>query len=212
MSCKILDKNTISDKEFLELMIKHHNVAIKMSQLIQMNSNDDYILNYARKIIYNQSMEVRLMENLLKSMPNIQNKKSCNCFNNAITGRISELYPGIFSNIKCADSHFENFGNTPIQLMEDCNYEKLPNKHIETFIPNLSNKSIDSIPDLTDKEYVDHMVAHHNSGIELAKLVLKTTQEPKILMFAQNIILDQEKEMFELAHLHNCIKYKLKLL
>jgi uncharacterized protein (DUF305 family) len=203
MSCKILSKDSISDKDFLELMIKHHNVAIKMSQLIQMNSNDDYILNYARRVIYNQSMEVNLMERLLKYVPNVQNEKSCNCGNSLISTKVNELYPGIFTNAKCDDSHFENFGNTPVQMTIDSDYELLPGKQIEGF----AQVNLHDSHKLTDKEYVDHMVAHHKSGVELAKLVIKSTKEPKILAFAQNIVLDQEKEMFELVHLYNCIKY-----
>lgn len=203
MSCKILLNNYISDTEFLELMINHHNVAIKMSQLIQMNSMDDYILNYARRVIYNQKMEVNLMDRLLKSIPNVQNEKSCNCGNRLISTKVSELYPGIFSNVKCDNSHFENFGNTPIQLILDSNYELLPNKQIEEF----TQVNLHENHKLTDKEYIDHMVSHHKSGVELAVLVLKSTKEPKILAFAQNIVLDQEKEMFELVHLHNCNKY-----
>lgn len=203
MSCKILSKDSISDTEFLELMIKHHNVAIKMSQLIQMNSSDDYILNYARRVIYNQSMEVNLMERLLKSVPNVQNEKSCNCGNSLISTKVNELYPGVFSNAKCDNSHFENFGNTPVQMTIDSDYELLPGKQIEGF----AEVKLHENHKLTDKEYVDHMVAHHKSGVELAKLVLKSTKEPKILALAQNIVLEQEKEMFELVHLYNCIKY-----
>jgi uncharacterized protein (DUF305 family) len=203
MSCKILSKNTITDKEFLELMIKHHNVAIKMSQLIQMNSSDDYILSYARRIIYNQTMEVNLMEKLLKSIPNVQNEKSCNCGNSLISTKVEELYPGIFTNAKCDNSYFENFGNTPIQMTIDSIYELLPGKQIEGF----TDVKLHENQKITDKEYVDHMVAHRRSGVELAKIILKSTKEPKILALAQNIVLDQEKEMFELVHLHNCIKY-----
>jgi len=51
MTCKVLTKDKISDQEFLELMIKHHNIAVKMSKIIQMNSQDDFILDYARKVI-----------------------------------------------------------------------------------------------------------------------------------------------------------------
>ena len=60
---------------------------------------------------------------------------------------------------------------------------------------------------LTDKEYVDHMVAHHKSGVDLAKLLLKSTKEPRLLLLGQTIILDQEKEMFQLKNLYSCTKY-----
>jgi uncharacterized protein (DUF305 family) len=206
MSCNILSQDSITDQEFLKLMIKHHDIAIKMSKLIQMYSSDDYILNYSRKVIYNQLMEINLMKNLLKSMPNIQNTKTSNCNNSLITTRITNLYPGIFSNFKCDNSHFENFGNIPIQMKMDTIYELIPEKQIKD-TTDIAQHTLDENHKLNNKEYVDHMLAHHKSGVELAKLVLKSTNEPKILAFAQNIVLEQEKEMFELVYLYNCIKY-----
>lgn len=200
MSCDILFKENITDKEFLEFMIRHHNVAIKMSQLIQMNSQDDYIQHYARKVIYNQSLEVKLMEKLLESLPNVQNEKSCRQDRSLISGRIDELYPGIFSNAKCDNSHFEDIGNTPVQLKE-MTHHKVLSEDVKM------NHHINDNHLLTDKDYVDHMISHHQSGLDLSKLVLKSTQEPRIFMLAQNIILDQEKEMFELSHLLNCTKF-----
>jgi uncharacterized protein (DUF305 family) len=201
MSCKILSKDKISDNEFLNLMIKHHNIAIKMSKLIQMNSYDDFILDYARKVIYNQFEEVILMERFLKSIPNIQSDKSCNCGNTLIGTKIEKLYPGIFSNAKCDNSHFEDIGNEPLQLRMESEYETIGN------VNNVNHNKVNHNVNLTEKEYVDHMVAHHKSGVELAKLLVKSTKEPRLLLLAQTIILDQEKEMFQLNYLYNCIKY-----
>lgn len=204
MSCKILSKDKISDKEFLELMIKHHNIAVKMSKLIQMSSKDDFILDYARKVIYNQVEEVILMERFLKSIPNIQTEKSCNCGNTLISANLEKLYPGIFSNIKCDDTHFEDFGNSPLQMRVESEFEII-GKHNEN--ENKNEKKMNHNLELTEKEYVDHMVAHHKSGVDLAKLLLKSTKEPRLLLLAQTIIFDQEKEMFQLNFLYNCIKY-----
>ena len=188
MFCEKISQNYISDNDFLDLMIKHHNVAIKISKLILINSKDDVILSYARKVIYNQSNEVFLMEKLIKTIPNIQNFTDKN-INNSLSYNIDKIYPNIFSNYKCNNSHFEN----NIQLQ----FENV-GKPKETFT---------LLHNFNDKQYVDHMVAHHKSGIELSKLVIKSTKEPKILMLAQNIILDQEKEMFELVNLYKCIQY-----
>jgi uncharacterized protein (DUF305 family) len=201
MSCKVLSKDKISDKEFLELMIKHHNIAIKMSKLIQMNSKDDFILDYARKVIFNQSEEVILMERFLKSVPNIQTEKTPNINYSLISAKIEKLYPGIFSNIKCDDSHFEDVGNEPLQLRTESKYETISS------VNNKKHKKMNHNNILTEEEYVDHMVAHHKSGVDLAKLLLKSTKEPRLLLLAQTIILDQEKEMFQLNYLYNCIKY-----
>jgi uncharacterized protein (DUF305 family) len=188
MFCDKISQNYISDDDFLNLMIKHHNVAINMSKLILINSQDDVILSYARKVIYNQSYEVFLMEKLIKTKPNIQNFTDKN-INKSLSYNIDKIYPNIFTNYKCDDLHFEN--------------------HIQLQFENVSKpKELFTLSyHINDKQYVDHMVAHHNSGIQLSKLVIKSTKEPKILMLAQNIILDQEKEMFELVNLYKCIQY-----
>jgi len=201
MTCKVLTKDKISDQEFLELMIKHHNIAVKMSKIIQMNSQDDFILDYARKVIYNQGEEVILMEKFLKFVPNIQTDKSCNCGNTLISANLEKYYPGIFSNAKCNDTHFEDLGNQPLQLRMESNYETIGN------VNNQNHNKMNHNVILSEKEYVDHMVAHHKSGVDLAKLLLKSTKEPRLLLLAQTIILDQEKEMFQLNFLYNCIKY-----
>ena len=218
MSCKILSNNKISDKDFLELMIKHHNVAINMSKIINVISTDDYILDYARRIIYNQTQEVNLMEHLLRSTPNIQNDNSCIMDKELLTNKIHELYPDIFLNAKCNDSHFNDsqikdipFGvvNPPIQLKNNTNYASINNT------ANVNTEKFANTMDaaaMTDKEYVDHMVNHHLSGVELAKLVLTSTTEPRILALAQNIILEQEKEMFLLRNLYNCVNYNWRKL
>lgn len=200
MSCKILEQDKISDKEFLELMIKHHNIAIKMSEMILLVTQDDIIHDFARKTIFNQSGEVHLMEKLLKDIPNIQNKKSCNCGNRIISAKFEELYPGIFSNIKCQEYHFEKFTNISLQLKDSQNFV-----YLENFLDVKDEKKEEM--KMTDEEYVNHMKEHHKSGVDLAKLVIKSTQEPKILNLAQNIIFEQEKEMFALSNLYKCVKY-----
>jgi uncharacterized protein (DUF305 family) len=202
MSCKVLSKDKISDKEFLELMIKHHNIAVKMSKLILMNSQDDFILDYARKVIFNQSEEVILMERFLKSVPNIQIEKSYNYDNTLISAKIEKLYPGIFSNIKCDDSHFEDIGNEPLQLRIESEYETINGTNNKMNHNKMNHNDI-----ITEEEYVDHMVAHHKSGVDLSKLLLKSTKEPRLLLLTQTIILDQEKEMFQLKNLYSCTKY-----
>lgn len=217
MSCKVLSKEKISDKEFLELMIKHHNIAVKMSKLIQMNSKDDFILDYARKVIYNQVEEVILMERFLKSVPNIQTEKSCNCGNTLISADLEKIYPGIFSNIKCDDTHFEDIENVPLQMRVESEYELVSNITNNNHNYNNSNNHNSNSNNnhnkmnhnviLSEKEYVDHMVAHHKSGVDLSKLLLKSTKEPRLLLLSQTIILDQEKEMFQLNYLYSCIKY-----
>lgn len=203
MSCQKLAAGKIGDKEFLELMIKHHNVAVKMSRKIMETSKDDYILDFARRTIYEQELEVTLMEKLLKSMPNIQHAPSCNCNSKIISAQIEKIYPGIFANAKCEDSHFESFVEIPLQLRSELvteHFQSIDNQN-ETFAQDESKSMV-----MTDQEYIDHMMAHHKSGVDLAKIVLTSTTEPKIYNLAQNIVLAQEKDAFILATLNNMCK------
>lgn len=176
MNCNILSNNKITDNEFLNLMIKHHNVAIKMSQLVMITSTDDIIIDFARKTIFNQSNEVFLMEKLLVKIPNMQNEKSCNCGNTSISAQLEKIYPNIFSNLKCNENHFDKFVN------------------IHSLVLDINDT-------ISDEQYIVHMIEHHKSGIDLANLEINSTKEPKLLMLAQTILLDQEKELFMIKNL-----------
>jgi Uncharacterized protein conserved in bacteria len=75
MSNPCTDK--LSDLEYLEHMIPHHQVAIDMSKLLIPNINDDIILHLCRDIIRKQEYEIWEMNMMLKqisdSMFDIQN-------------------------------------------------------------------------------------------------------------------------------------------
>lgn len=57
----------ITDEEFLKHMIPHHQVAIDMSHKVSQTSLDPIIIYLARNIIYGQTDEILLMENMLLS-------------------------------------------------------------------------------------------------------------------------------------------------
>lgn len=208
MSCKILANDKISDKDFLELMIKHHNIAVKMSQIIMMTSEDDFIIDFARRTIFNQSNEVTFMEKISeKNIPNMQNEKSCNCGNSVISAQIEKIYPNIFANLKCKEAHFHDFTTTPVQLLETSSFESFESTNMKSHESvHIAQSNINKVK-MSDQEYINHMMDHHKSGIDLAKLVIKSTKEPKILHLAQTMIFDQEKELFMINNLYGCIKY-----
>lgn len=216
MSCEILTNSKISDKDFLQVMIKHHMEAINMSQLVLNTTENDNIQDYARRSIFNQENETHLMERLSKNIPNLQgdtNIKTCNCGNKILTNNIDYGYPNIFSNValSCNPDTFASLitPNSNYKLV-DTNSTPTPTTTpyaaaiISTSIPTLTSTHM---PTLTDTDYINHMVSHHKTGIELSKLVMRTTTEPKILNLAQTIVLEQEKEMFILINLNNCTKY-----
>jgi len=58
---------------------------------------------------------------------------------------------------------------------------------------------------MTDSEYVTHMISHHNTALELSELIIVSTKNSQILALAQLIILDQSKEIFELYFLEKSL-------
>jgi len=59
---------------------------------------------------------------------------------------------------------------------------------------------------MSDEMYVNHMISHHNTALELSKLIIKSTTNQQILVLAQIISLDQAKEIFYLSTLYKTIK------
>ena len=50
------------------------------------------------------------------------------------------------------------------------------------------------------------MISHHNTALELSKLIISSTKNSQILALAQTINLDQSKEIFELYFLEKSLK------
>ncbi|HAU2406562.1 TPA: DUF305 domain-containing protein [Legionella pneumophila] len=54
--------------------------------------------------------------------------------------------------------------------------------------------------DQYDKRFIDLMIAHHESGIMMAKDALKNATHPEIKEMAQKVITAQEKEIEQLKN------------
>jgi len=59
--------------------------------------------------------------------------------------------------------------------------------------------------DMNDLQYVKHMISHHNTALELSKLIIESTKNSQILALAQTINLDQSKDIFELYFLEKSL-------
>ena len=58
----------INDKSYLEHMIPHHQVAVDMSKRLLLHTNNSYLIDFCRKLIYDQEGEIFYMNNLLESV------------------------------------------------------------------------------------------------------------------------------------------------
>ena len=60
---------------------------------------------------------------------------------------------------------------------------------------------------MSDSQYVKHMISHHDTALKLSKLAIISTQNSRILVLAHNINLNQSKEIFELYFLEKSLKH-----
>jgi uncharacterized protein (DUF305 family) len=78
----------------------------------------------------------------------------------------------------------------------------LDKKHVEHY---KSNK-------LTDEEYVDHMISHHQIAVDMSRNLLKTTNNIQITSFCYHIISAQEYEIFLMNQMNSSYKFYSPLL
>ena len=66
--------DVLTDLEYLEHMIPHHQVAIDMSKRLLLHTNNSYLIDFCRKLIIDQQGEIFYMNNLLKNTFNYQSE------------------------------------------------------------------------------------------------------------------------------------------
>ena len=57
----------LSDLEYLEHMIPHHQVAVDMSKRLLLHTSNSYLINFCYELILNQENEIFYMNSLLNS-------------------------------------------------------------------------------------------------------------------------------------------------
>ena len=63
-----LKYHKLNDKMYLEHMIPHHQVAVDMSKNLLKNTNNDFMISFAYKIIRNQQEEINYMNQILQNL------------------------------------------------------------------------------------------------------------------------------------------------
>lgn len=88
--------------------------------------------------------------------------------------------------------------------------------------PDVDNPNVteDNIPKfksgiLTDEQFMEHMIVHHQVGVNMCNSILKHTASPYVISFAFDIIKEQTKEISAMQHTlksKTVFKYDSKLL
>ena len=172
MSNPCTDK--LTDLEYLEHMIPHHQVAIDMSIMLIPHTNNPITLHLCRDIIRKQSYEIWEMT-MMKN-------------------NISEtLFDEKKGNIDTFKTNLERY--EPLQSKSkdgSCNplFFK-PNDHMA----HMKHMKIN------DKSYLEHMVPHHQVAVDMSKRLLLHTNHSYLMEFCRKLIIDQQGEIFYMNNL-----------
>ena len=178
----------LSDEEFLKHMIPHHQMAIDISIEHIKNTKSDIIMKILRELIYTQKYEVIIMLAELKhKTENITSIYSNQSFNPTIS---SDTYPNILglTNTYCDPAFFTYQKNQHNQY----NQYNQHNKHNQ-------HKQEHNI--VTDKQYILHMIPHHQVAVDMCKILLKNTKSDFLIDLAYRMIKEQETEIILLNDL-----------
>ena len=171
MSNPCTDK--LTDIEYLEHMIPHHQVAIDMSVMLQPKTSSDIMLTLCREIIRKQSYEIFEMERMKKYTGDLFSKDQW--IKEKVHTKLDRWNP-IMS--KSADG--------------TCNPL--------FFKPNDHSKMMNDMI-ITEASYLKHMIPHHQVAIEMSKRLLLHTNNSYLLDFCRKLILDQQGEIFFMNNL-----------
>ena len=180
MSNSINSPNPCTDKltdlEYLEHMIPHHQVAVDMSKLLEPNINNPTMLHLCRNIIRKQNYEITEMNNMKANLSRtiFYNKKG------NIDKNITKLdkYEPIKSKSKDGECD-------PLFFKPDDHA-----KHMEHM-------------KITIKSYLEHMIPHHQVAVDMSKRLLLHTNNSYLIDFCRKLIIDQQGEIFLMNDLLN---------
>ena len=169
----------LTDTEYINHMITHHEVAVYMSEHHLHNTKNPIILDILRNVIRLQKYEINLMKD-----SNIINNKNDDEFNDEMSNK----------NIKMDNSYSATQGD-----FTNPNTLDLSNTFCDPGFFNMShNKNLHS---MTDAMYIQHMIPHHQVAVDMSKKILKTTNNDFIIYLAYRIIRSQQLEITNLYYL-----------
>ena len=175
----------LTDIEYLEHMIPHHQVAIDMSELLEEKSTNPQMLDLCRQIIRSQGYEIWEMTMMKRKLSEtiFSNDKGRKPYDKT---KLEIFYPKMSSsNDGVCD---------PLFFKPDDHM-----KHMEHM-------------EITDRSYLEHMIPHHQVAIDMSKRLLLHTNHSYLMEFCRKLIIDQQGEIFLMNNmLNNTYNYHSEL-
>ena len=177
----------LTDEEYLEHMIPHHQVAIDMSKMMMKHTNNPLLLHLCRDIIRKQGFEIW-------EMTGFKNNLSDSLFDNTIKG-FKENYKTKL------DIYWPNLSKS-----SDGSCDPM------FFKPDDHSKHMHHMK-ITEKSYLEHMIPHHQVAVDMSQRLLLHTNHSYLMEFCRKLIIDQQGEIFFMNNiLKNIEYYKSELL
>jgi len=179
-------KDNLTDKEYLEHMIPHHEVAVFMSEQLLNKTQNPIILNILRNIIRIQTYEIAMMKDAMTN-----NEYT-------ITDDMSN------TNTKMNNKYYITQGD-----YVKPNTLEISNTYCDPSFFNITHE----LHEMTDTAYIKHMIPHHQVAVDMSKKILKKTKSDFIIYMAYRIIRAQQLEIVVLENLlHSPYVYKSSIL
>ena len=166
----------LTDLEYLEHMIPHHQVAIDMSNLLIPNTNNPTILHLCRDIIRKQDYEIWEMGLMKKNI-------SQSMFIDSVGSK--DKYKTILEKYYPKQSQDRGGVCDPLFFKPDDHSQHM--KHMK----------------VTDKSYLEHMIPHHQVAIDMSKRLLLHSNHSYLIDFCRKLIIDQQ---YEIYHMNNLLR------
>ncbi len=161
----------LTDKDFLRHMIDHHQVAVDMSEQLKKVSDVPSMISFARDISYIQQYEIWIMKMILKF--------------------------GL-PNISCDRNNIHRWNP---KYKVGCYYPKLSEDQNVKCEPHFFHTSRKMIKKINNINFLMHMIPHHQIAIDMSRRLLLHTNNPHMLEFANEIIKNQQSEIWQMKGL-----------
>jgi len=166
----------LTDLEYLEHMIPHHQVAIDMSELLIPNTSNPIILGLCRDIIRVQGYEIWEMTMMMRELS-------------------ETMFSGEVGFVEHSKSTLDQYNPIKSRSKDGpCNPA--------FFKPNDHSKHMDGMT-IDDDSYLEHMIPHHQVAIDMSRRLLLHTNHSYLLIFCRKLIIDQQGEIFKMNNLKN---------
>ena len=179
-------RSNLTDNEYLEHMIPHHQVAVDISKIHIKKSKSPKIQEILRKLIWIQKYEIDLMKYILKN-------------------KIEKISSNTKMNIQYIKTETDFISPNKVGLTQtfcDPNFFN-PEEHMK----HIKNMKLD------DEMYVKHMIPHHQVAVDMSKVLIKNTKNDFMINLAYRIIRSQQEEILILNdYLNSPYKYSSELL